>query len=246
MFIYIIYNIKWNTIKNCIYAVDIENSAVDITKLRLWLSIVVDQNEVPKEGPQPLPNLDCKIMQGNSLVDEFKSIKLIDEELIESSKGEFIIKAESKKGLDNQMRFFDTKPEFAQLGFFTDEKRALINDLIKAKSQLFGTTNSEEKKRLLNKIKVYREELLKVNFRSKGSAYIDELLEEDHSHKKSYFSWKLEFIEVFVNNDGFDIVIGNPPYVDSEHMVKDDDLMKTREFCNNNFKSAKGNWDLFI
>lgn len=241
-----IYNIKWNTIKNCIYAVDIENSAVDITKLRLWLSIVVDQNEVPKEGPQPLPNLDCKIMQGNSLVDEFKSIKLIDEELIESSKGEFIIKAESKKGLDNQMRFFDTKPEFAQLGFFTDEKRALINDLIKAKSQLFGSTNSEEKKRLLNKIKVYREELLKVNFRSKCSAYIDELLEEDHSHKKSYFSWKLEFIEVFVNNDGFDIVIGNPPYVDSEHMVKDDDLMKTREFCNNNFKSAKGNWDLFI
>ena len=56
----------------------------------------------------------------------------------------------------------------------------------------------------------------------------------------------LEFIEVFIENDGFDIVIGNPPYVDSEHMVKDENLSKTRELCNNIYSSAKGNWDLFI
>lgn len=219
-----IYNIKWNTIKNCIYAVDIENSAVDITKLRLWLSLVVDQNEVSKEGPQPLPNLDCKIMQGNSLIDEYNGIKLIDEELIESSKGEFVIKAEGKKGLENQMRFLDNTPEFAQLGFYTDEKRALINDLIKAKSELFGTTNSEEKKRLLDKIKRYREELFKVNFRSKGSNgdRLNELLEVDKTHNKPYFSWKLEFIEVFVNNGGFDIVIGNPPYVSTKGITDEE------------------------
>ena len=56
----------------------------------------------------------------------------------------------------------------------------------------------------------------------------------------------LEFIEVFIENDGFDIVIGNPPYVDSEHMVKDENLLKTRELCNKLYDSAKGNWDLFI
>ncbi len=241
-----IYSIKWNTIKNCIYAVDVENSAVDITKLRLWLSIVVDQNEVPKEGPQPLPNLDCKIMQGNSLIDEFNGIKLIDEELIEKSKGEFVIKAENKKNIDNQMRFFDTTPEFAQLGFYTDEKRALINSLIKTKNDLFGTKITTEKQQLLDKIKTYREELFKVNFRGSGNNSIEELLSVDKGHNKPYFSWKLEFIEVFIENGGFDIIIGNPPYVDSEHMVKDENLMKTREYCNKKYKSAKGNWDLFI
>lgn len=90
-----IYKIKWNTIKNCIYAVDIENSAVDITKLRLWLSIVVDQIHVPKTGPEPLQNLDCKIMQGNSLIDEFNGIKLIDFE------GSFKIKNEFWTDLKN-------------------------------------------------------------------------------------------------------------------------------------------------
>ena len=208
-----IYTIKWNTIKNCIYAVDIENSAVDITKLRLWLSIVVDQFQVPKTGPEPLPNLDCKIMQGNSLIDEFNGIKLIDEELIEKSKEEFVIKAEGKKNIENQMRFFDSAPEFAQLGFYTDEKRAIINSLIKTKNQLFGTNIADEKKRLLELIKGYREALFKVNFRSSGSNSLDELLKVDKGHNKPYFSWKLEFIEVFVENGGFDVVIGNPPYV---------------------------------
>lgn len=208
-----IYTIKWNTIKNCIYAVDIENSAVDITKLRLWLSIVVDQVQVPKTGPEPLPNLDCKIMQGNSLIDEFDGIKLIDEELIEKSKEEFVIKAEGKKNIENQMRFFDSAPEFAQLGFYTDEKRAIINSLIKTKNQLFGTNIADEKKRLLELIKGYREDLFKVNFRSSGSNSLDELLKVDKGHNKPYFSWELEFIEVFVENSGFDIVIGNPPYV---------------------------------
>ena len=41
------------------------------------------------------------------------------------------------------------------------------------------------------------------------------MIERDNSHNKPYFSWKLEFIEVFVENDGFDIVIGNPPYLES-------------------------------
>lgn len=206
-----LYNIKWNTIKNSIYAVDIENSAVDITKLRLWLSIVVEQDEVPKTGPEPLPNLDCKIMQGNSLVDEYNGIKLIDNNLIEDSKNDFVIKAVGKKNLDNQMRFFDDKYSGEQYGFFTDEKRSLINELIKSKMKLFGENDSNNKKKLLEKIDEIRKNLFKVNFR--GSDKINKLIEIDNSHNKPYFSWKLEFIEVFVENGGFDIVIGNPPYV---------------------------------
>lgn len=82
------YDLKVNTIKNCIYACDIEPSAVDIAKLRLWLSIVIDDEIATDAGngefdahtkPRQLPNLDCNIICGNSLKDEFKGNKLITE-----------------------------------------------------------------------------------------------------------------------------------------------------------------------
>lgn len=55
--------VKLNIIQNSIYGVDIEKGAVDIARLRFWLSLVVDE-----EQPKPLPNLDYKIVVGNSLL----------------------------------------------------------------------------------------------------------------------------------------------------------------------------------
>ena len=75
-----LFDMKLQTIENCIYAVDIETSAIDITKLRLWLSLIVDYPN--EEEPRPLPNLDCKIMQGNSLVDEFDGVPLFSEKIL--------------------------------------------------------------------------------------------------------------------------------------------------------------------
>ena len=82
-------NLKYHTIKNSIFAVDIDPSAVDITKLRLWLSLVVDQEtdenavddgmHAVTRNPRPLPNLDCNIRCGNSLIDELDGAKLINE-----------------------------------------------------------------------------------------------------------------------------------------------------------------------
>ena len=74
-----LYNLKKNAMKKSIFAVDIEPSAVDITKLRLWLSLVVDSDV---KTVNTLPNLDYNIMVGNSLVDEYEGIKLFDEELL--------------------------------------------------------------------------------------------------------------------------------------------------------------------
>ena len=54
-------NIKRHIIQNNIYGVDIERGAVDIARLRFWLSLIVDE-----KSPEALPNLDFKIMQGNS------------------------------------------------------------------------------------------------------------------------------------------------------------------------------------
>jgi len=75
------YNLKRETIENCLYGVDIDSSAVDITKLRFWLSLVVDETDIKKI--KPLPNLDHRIMCGNSLLEEFEGVKLFDERLLE-------------------------------------------------------------------------------------------------------------------------------------------------------------------
>lgn len=74
------YSFKRHAIQNSLYGVDIDPGAVEIAKLRLWLSLVVDEEEMTEI--KPLPNLDYKIMQGNSLLEEYEGIKLFDESLI--------------------------------------------------------------------------------------------------------------------------------------------------------------------
>lgn len=216
-----IYNIKWNTIKNSIYAVDIENSAVDITKLRLWLSIVVDQVEVPKSGPEPLPNLDCKIMQGNSLVDEYAGIKLINEKFIDELRDRENVKFNESNGVVKDLKGHKQYISNNQIEFGDGQKKVQIDDLINLKKELYGTNEPSRKKELLYKIYIARKELLRLNFA--GTNKENELFEIDKSHNKPYFAWMLEFIEVFIENNGFDIVIGNPPYVDYR---KIDDISK--------------------
>lgn len=66
------YEYKRQAIQNSIYGVDIESGAVEIAKLRLWLSLVVDEENI--ENIKPLPNLDYKIVQGNSLLDLYNVI----------------------------------------------------------------------------------------------------------------------------------------------------------------------------
>jgi len=79
-----VYDLKRETIENCLYGVDIDSSAVDIAKLRFWLSLIVD--ELDMQNIKPLPNLDHKIMCGNSLLEEFEGIKLFDERMLGETK----------------------------------------------------------------------------------------------------------------------------------------------------------------
>ena len=75
-----VYKFKREAIENSLYGVDIDSSAVDIAKLRFWLSLIVDEQDI--KNIKPLPNLDHKIMCGNSLLEEFEGVKLFDEKLL--------------------------------------------------------------------------------------------------------------------------------------------------------------------
>ena len=90
------YDLKRDCIEKALHGVDIEPSAVDIAKLRLWLSLIVDEDDPSKI--KPLPNLDYKIMCGNSLLEEFEGIKLFNEKLL----GETNTKGQEKEKLKAQ------------------------------------------------------------------------------------------------------------------------------------------------
>lgn len=66
------YDFKRECIENSLYGVDIDSGAVEIAKLRLWLSLVVDEDD--PQNIKPLPNLDYKIVCGNSLVGVEKNL----------------------------------------------------------------------------------------------------------------------------------------------------------------------------
>lgn len=92
------YDLKRETIENCLYGVDIDSSAVDIAKLRFWLSLIVD--EVDMQNIKPLPNLDHKIMIGDSLLEEFEGVKIFDEGILGESKRN----GHELKRLDDEMK----------------------------------------------------------------------------------------------------------------------------------------------
>lgn len=229
------YRLKWDTIQNCIFAVDIEASAVDIAKLRLWLSLVVDEDLSPsrdeaylgigkQRDPRALPNLDCNIMCGNSLVDEFDGIQLFDDSLLGKN-------------------IFDTKrsPSTIQMSLFMDSIGLFLDDLKHEQERLFGEQDPGTKSAIKKRIDKIIDDIIRAKLTQDGNAEGLRRYNESQKQKtKPYFLWKLEFAKVFQDNGGFDVVIGNPPYVQIKQISWED-----RKWFERHFRSAVGRFNLF-
>lgn len=227
-----IYKMKLQTIENSIYAVDIESSAVDIAKLRLWLSLIVDYPN--DQEPQPLPNLDCKIMQGNSLLDEYKGIQLFNDKILNNFLKNYKRNLDKKniKEVNIQFNLLDNQIDIGQQ----------MKQLITYQTELFKTSDSRKKKELKEHIEDVQLGIISKSINdSKKEMEISNLMKKK---QKPWFIWKLEFFDVFKENGGFDIVIGNPPYIDSESMTNESPNLRKDYAIKYNF--AKGNWDIYI
>lgn len=221
------HNLKYETIKSCIFAADIEPSAVDIAQLRLWLSLVIDDEINPNaqsaldghKNPLPLPNLESNIRCGNSLIDEFEGTRLIKEsELFGASTYQLDM---------NHSRF-----------------EAIVSALIDKQNELFHCEDTEKKKQLKDEIESLRDMVILSQLEGCGSDKIQRYHESKRMASKPYVLWQLDFARVFREKGGFDIVIGNPPYVDSEEMTRS--MPEQREIYTKKYSCAKGNWDLFV
>lgn len=221
------HNLKYETIKNCIFAADIEPSAVDIAQLRLWLSLVIDDEINPNaqsaldghKNPLPLPNLESNILCGNSLIDEFEGTRLIKESNLFG---------DSTYQLDlNHSRF-----------------ESIVRTLIEKQNELFRCDNTEKKKQLKDEIESLRDMVIMSQLEGCTPDKIQRYHESKQMASKPYVLWQLDFARVFREKGGFDIVIGNPPYVDSEEMTRS--MPEQRELYTQKYSCAKGNWDLFV
>jgi hypothetical protein len=219
------YDFKRSCIEHSLYGVDIDPGAVEIAKLRLWLSLVVDEDDI--KNIKPLPNLDYRIMQGNSLISEFvginfdsdkekKSGKLIfkdeTDELIEQfqkKKDEFLNesnvsrKTKLKENVDDLLvEMFETKLRTEKADYFNKIK------YIENKHSNWPTEKQRNESIKRDKEKLYKETGFDLEFAE------SQLKEFTSGNKiKPFFLWNLYFSEVFYKKGGFDIVIANPPYV---------------------------------
>ena len=221
------HNLKYETIKNCIFAADIEPSAVDIAQLRLWLSLVIDDEINPNaqsaldghKNPLPLPNLESNILCGNSLIDEFEGTRLIKEsELF----------GDSTYQLDmNHSRF-----------------ESIVSALIDKQNELFHCEDTEKKKQLKDEIESLRDMVIMSQLEGCGSNKIQRYNESKRTASKPYVLWQLDFARVFREKGGFDIVIGNPPYV---QLSKEKDVPEDyKQYLKRRYGTSGGRLNLFI
>lgn len=170
---------KLYLIENCIYGVDIQPIAIQISKLRFFISLVVDQNTntdpTDNFGIRPLPNLEAKFVAANTLI-----------------------------GLDKKdASLFDS-----------EEIKAKENELKIAKHKIFGAKTVRTKRKYKNIVNELRKEIADMLEHS-GAVGNDEarqLASWDMFDQNDYSKF-FDPEWMFGVNDGFDIVIGNPPYV---------------------------------
>ena len=263
--------IKKHIIEKNIYGVDIDAGAVDIARLRFWLSLVVDE-----QLPQPLPNLDFKIMQGNSLLESYQGVDLSN--LLQDNNNLMLVENAQKDLFGNyvepQLRITFTKKDFTEslqqdikkyFSITDAETKKSLKKQINNKIQEHIDYNLELRRNHLERLKLeitpkYKNATLTLKQEREKESLEQEITKLDISRKeiiklqetdeKPFFLWHIYFADVFkgannLDNSGFDIVIGNPPY-GAKLSQEDKEVLKKKYISAQTIKGAqKGSLDTY-
>lgn len=224
--------VKQNIIQNSIYGVDIEKGAVDVARLRFWLSLIVDEPE-----PKALPHLEYKIVVGNSLVSK------LDDTIIDIDWD-----VQNDTSLPETDLFGKPKPkQFNVFEVDNNEKQIQLLKAISTKQKAVFDPNSNEEKLSLEirnlKIDLLVNQLdamvktkgtinepkgIGKNLKAQTELWLQTIgwkqqieklkkLKKNPNELLHFFDWKLDFPEIMneqvTKKVGFDIVIANPPYI---------------------------------
>ncbi|EON76196.1 putative type IIS restriction/modification enzyme [Lunatimonas lonarensis] len=240
---------KQTLIESCLFGVDINPNSVKICRLRLWIELLKNAYYKSPTELETLPNIDINIKCGNSLVSRFA----LDADLKQALK-------KSKWSIDAYRIAVDTYRN-AQSKEQKREMERLIADIksdfrgeiakndpkIKRKAQLAG-----ELYNLTMQQGLFEESTKEKKERSGRVAKLEETLhkleteiEEIKANKiyENAFEWRFEFPEV-LNDEGdfvgFDVVIGNPPY------IRQEEFSTLKPYLQTAFKTFLGTADLYV
>ena len=194
-----LFNEKRIIIENCLFGVDINPKAVYICQLRLWIELL--KNAYYKNGiMETLPNIDINIKTGNSLLQNLKRFE-IGKSVITRGEGTGITKT--------------------------------ITEL-KSKVSEYKREKDKQKKHIISaRIEQIREGFIGTVQINKGTSTIGEygsIITPNTSIYENSLEWAFDFPEILDDNGkliGFDVIIGNPPYIQLQTMHKDaDELQK--------------------
>lgn len=223
---------KRDFIANSLYGVDIKPEAVEIARLRLWLSLVVDQR---REEVEPLPNLDYRLREGDSLLETLdgepilidlptgapvEGVPAVGQQLglplgetakaragLSELKARYFV-AETKAERDELRRQIEAQERALVLAAL-DEKLADVDAQMRALVNQGSQVNWKGlagEKRELEALAARKARLAEAAANARRGEPLP------------FFLYRLHFFEVFRDRGGFDIVLANPPYVRQERI----------------------------
>lgn len=215
--------LKRDIIANNLYGVDIKPEAVEIAKLRMWLSLVVDIPDI--DEVDPLPNLDYKLMCGNSLISTIHGEQMIPDptKTRQGMLNVTPVQEAIQPLLALQQRYFDAQ---------TEGRKQLRTQIRKAEQHVFRVAIADRRRYWQIEQRHLEQDIQRLKGNATAAqtkkqqmiaAKLKELTQmelevERGLRSTDFFQWHLHFNDVFEQKGGFDIVIGNPPYVRQEQI----------------------------
>ncbi len=246
-------------IESCLFGVDINPNSVKICRLRLWIELLKNAyykfetpaaaNCMPHAELETLPNIDINIKCGNSLISRYpldadiKTALRSSKWTVDNYREAVMIyrNAQSKEEKRSMEALIEKiKGDFETEVAKSDKRFVKLNKL---KGELVGLSDQTM---LFELPKKEKEEWNKKINKLTGEIQNFELQIAEIKGNKIYenaFEWRFEFPEV-LNNDGdflgFDVVIGNPPY------IRQEDIKEQKPFLRDSYKTYTGTSDLYV
>ena len=210
---------KLGLLRSCLFGVDLLEYAIEITKLRCWLSLIVEQRvDFTKENYnlKPLPNLEFKFYKKNSLFRFYKDKNL--NELIDQIDNDKLLK--ELVNLENQY-FIAKSDRHGTKEEIKDKIVKLLEKVVDSQSDSITKQLNSVRSGINHLVSNRAAEKEIAKLRKKEKALAEELgkLAIFKNTIKDYFIERIVFPGIFnreSKNPGFDIVIGNPPYVNTK------------------------------
>ncbi|MDR5590492.1 DUF7149 domain-containing protein [Christiangramia sp. SM2212] len=242
---------KQQIIENCLFGVDINSNSVKICRLRLWIELLKNAYYRNETELETLPNIDINIKCGNSLISRFDLGADLSKALKDSkwSIDSYRVAVDTYRNAENKEQkremeriIHDIKNDFRSEISANDSK---VKKLHKLKSELFLMTQQPKMFELSKREKAKWNK--KVEKLTKDSKKLEEEIQEIKDNKiyENAFEWRFEFPEVLNeagDYTGFDVVIGNPPYVNFRDLKEKDE----KKFLLAKYDTSEYQSDLFI